>query len=46
MNKDKYTTQWLSFQNLANFIAEFTKDGQEKKGAWEFYHWLEDKSNN
>ncbi len=35
--------QWFSLNSLANFVAEYTKDGELKKDAWDFWKWLDRK---
>ena len=33
----------FSLENLADFIAEFNKDGKYDKTAWKFWEWLDKK---
>jgi hypothetical protein len=34
---------WFSLNDLADFIAEYTKDGKDKKDVWAFWKWLDKK---
>ena len=43
-NKGYRTKLWFSINSLAEFIAEFNKDGKYNKSAWEFWVWLDKKS--
>lgn len=45
MKIDYRDKEWFSLNSLADFIAEFNKDGEEDKTAWEFLKWLDKKSN-
>ena len=35
--------EWYSLNSLADFIAEFNKDGKYNKTAWEFWDWFDKK---
>ena len=35
--------EWYSLYDLADFIAEFNKDGKYDKKAWEFWNWFDKK---
>jgi hypothetical protein len=43
--KDYRKQKWFSLENLADFIAEFNKDGEYhiKHSDWDFLHWLDKK---
>ena len=44
--KAKYRNkQWFSLNDLADFIAEYNKDGKYNKTAWQFWKWLDKKCN-
>lgn len=34
----------FSLNSLADFIAEFNKDGKYNKTAWSFWRWLDKKN--
>jgi hypothetical protein len=45
MTRENYRDiEWLSLMSLADFIAEYTKDGEIKRDAWDFWRWLDKKS--
>jgi hypothetical protein len=35
----------FTLDQLANFIAEYTKDGKVKKDVWQWYRWFQKKVN-
>ena len=35
--------RWFSLNDLADFIAEYTRDSKVKKDAWAFWDWLDRK---
>ena len=35
--------EWFSLNDLADFIAEFNKDGKYDKTAWDFWKWFDKK---
>lgn len=39
----KRDKKWLSLNDLADFIAEYNRDGKYNKTAWQFFHWLDRK---
>jgi hypothetical protein len=36
--------EWLSLSKLADFMGEFTKDGNDNSQVWDFFWWLDKKS--
>lgn len=43
-NKKYREKKWISLNNLADFIAEFNKDGKYNKTAWQLWYWLDKRS--
>lgn len=44
--EDNYRNKkWFSLNSLADFIAEYNKDGKYDKSAWNFWRWLDRKYN-
>jgi hypothetical protein len=44
IKKDYKKQKWFSLESLADFIAEYTKDGTyTSANVFEFYYWLDRK---